>query len=91
MTTNEKPSIDIIRDLHVRAGPQRNIFIANVVTAFIIFGLIVASLVLLIAQGETDSKTIVDLFLELFFFIAVVLLILSDMFEDVKTNGHFTK
>jgi uncharacterized membrane protein YdfJ with MMPL/SSD domain len=81
---------DLIRDLHVRKGSFKNIFIANIVTAFTLFGLLVASLVLLIAEGSTSSsKAIIDYFLSVFFFIAVALLLLSDMFGDIKTNSHF--
>jgi uncharacterized membrane protein len=85
-----KSNNDLIRDLHVRNGSLRNVFIANVTTAFVLFSLLVTSLVLLISEGSAShSKAIVDLFLSIFFFIAVVLLIVSDMFGDIKTNGYF--
>ena len=95
MNTQKKKPIDVnkdlIRDLHVRNGPLRNVFIANVVTAFILLGLLVASLVLLITEGSTShSKAIIDFFLSTLFFIAVVLLIVSEMFADIKTNGYFS-
>jgi hypothetical protein len=94
MNTQKKPTDpnnDLIRDLHVRKGPLRNVFIANIVTAFILFGLLVTSLVLFIAEGnESHSKAIIDFILETFFFIAVVLLIVGEMFADIKTNGYFS-
>jgi len=83
-------SKDLIRKLHVRSPPFRNVFIANVVTAFILFILLVTSLLLMIIEGSTShSKAIVDYLLSTFFFIAVVLLIVADMFSISKTRGVF--
>lgn len=93
MAMQKKPADinnELIRNLHIRNGSLRHVFIINIVVAVILFGLLVASLVLLIYGGITShSKAIVDFFLSTFFFIAVVLLIVSEMFADIKTNGYF--
>ena len=75
---------DTVRALHARDGPRLNVFVANVVTAFLLLGLIVASLVLLIVNGG-DAKAIVDFLTSVVFFVAVLLLIVGELYADNST------
>jgi succinate dehydrogenase hydrophobic anchor subunit len=82
-------SEEFIHNLHTRDGSLRHVFIANIFTASILFGLLISSLVLLIIGKHSNIKSIVDFCLSTFFFIAVVLLIVSDFFEDNKLLKFF--
>lgn len=81
----------LIKHLHSRSDHLKNIFIANIVVAVILFGLLVSSFIFMLSEGyESKYKAFMDYGLSVFFFIAVVLLIISEYFTDIKFKKTFS-
>ena len=78
----------MMRALHRR---ERPLYIANVIVAIALFGLLIASLVFMIVDHSSIAKNAVDYTINIFFFIAVLLLLVGEIRLQQRNNELFAR